>query len=168
MKNDRQKSFGTLRWSLLAVAGALLAAAGYLFALPAYQDYKVRSKVSEVFVSVDACRALVTQIVQSTTAPMLSPTLFSCDGGASSGAKISRHLASIAVRGTAAITVTLDYQSLPELTRTTSTLTLVPMADANTLLGSGDVRKPIVAWRCGSPQDGTTIPAKYLPSNCRG
>ncbi|MFZ4478342.1 MAG: pilin [Rhodoferax sp.] len=168
MKNDRQKGFGAVHWSLLAAAAALLAAVGYLFALPAYEDYKVRSKVSEVFVSVDACRALVTQVVQSTSAPMLSTALFSCDGGASSGAKISRHLSSIAVRATGAITVTLDYRSLPELTRTSSTLTLVPLADANTALGSGDVRRPIFAWRCGSPQDGTTIPARYLPSNCRG
>jgi type IV pilus assembly protein PilA len=168
MKSDQQKGFSTVQWMTLIAGMAVLAAVTYAVVLPAYEDYKVQSKVSEVFVSVDACRAVVAQVVQSTSAPVLSTELFSCDGGASSGAKISRHLVSIAVRGTGAITVTLDYRSLPELTRTTSTLTLVPLVDANTALGSGDVRRPIFAWRCGSPQDGTTIPGKYLPSSCRG
>jgi type IV pilus assembly protein PilA len=154
----------------MAVAGslALLGALAYVYALPAYRDYQVQSKVSEVFVSVDACRAQVNQIVKNTSAPVLTPALFACDGGASSGAPISRHLKSIAVRATGAITVTLDPQSVPELTRTTSTLTVVPLADASTALGSSDVRRTIFAWRCGSPQDGTTIPSKYLPSGCRG
>ena len=168
MKSERQNSFRPVSWRIVAAASVLVVLVILFFALPAYRDYRVRSKVSEVFVSVDACRAFVAQVVQNTTASMLSAALFSCDGGASSGAKISKYLASIAVRGTAAITVTLDYRSLPELTRTSSTLTLVPLAYPNRVLGSTDVRKPIFAWRCGSPQDGTTIPSQYLPSNCRG
>ncbi len=168
MKSDLQKGFGALQWRIVLGGIALLAVVIYFFALPAYREYQVRSKVSEVFVSLDACRAVVAQVVLSTSAPMLSPALFSCDGGASSGAKISRYLASIAVRGNAAISVTLDYRSVPELTRTTSTLTLVPLADPNRVLGESDVRKPIFSWRCGSPRDGTTIPGQYLPSNCRG
>ncbi len=168
MKNELQKGWGTVQRCMLFGGIALLAVIIYLFALPAYRDYQVRSKVSEVFVSIDACRAVVAQVVLSTSAPMLSSALFSCDGGASSGVKISRYLASIAVRGNAAISVTLDHRSVPELTRTTSTLTLVPLADPNRVLGESDVRKPIFSWRCGSPRDGTTIPGQYLPSNCRG
>jgi len=64
--------------------------------------------------------------------------------------------------------VTLDYRSLPELSPTTNALTLVPLVSPNKVLATGDVRKAIHAWRCGSPQDGTTIPAQYLPADCRG
>lgn len=153
---------------LVALGAVLLGIAAYVFVLPAYHDYQVQSKVSEVFVSADACRAEVSQIVQRTSAPVLSTSLFGCDGGVSLGAKISRHLKSIAVSSVGKITVTLDYRSLSELTPGSNILTLVPLSDATTVLGTGDVHKSIFAWRCGSPKDGTTIPAKYLPTNCRG
>lgn len=168
MKRYRQNGFSTVR-SMVVVGGvALLGTVVYVGVLPAYQNYQVQSKVVEVFVSADACRAEVSQIVQRTTAPVLSTAVLSCDGGASSGAKISRHLKSIAVSSAGAITVTLDYRSLSELTPITSTLTLVPLSDKTTVLKTGDVNKVIFAWRCGNPKDGTTIPSKYLPSNCRG
>ncbi len=168
MEKAWQAGFSTLNLILALLAIALLGALSYVFGLPAYREDQVRSKVAEVFVSTDFCRAEISQIVQRTSAPLLSTSLFGCNGGASAGVKISRHLKSIAIRATGAIVVTLDYQSLPELTQTTSTLTLVPLIDATTPLASGDVRKTIFAWRCGSLQDGSTIPGKYLPSNCRG
>lgn len=168
MKKNVPDASGPIRWPLVLASVVLVSAVAYFFVFPAYQDYQVQQKVAEVFVAADVCRAQVSQIVQRTSAPVLSSALFACDGGASAGAKISRHLKSIAVRPAGAITVTLDYRSLMELTPTTSTLTLIPLADANNVLGTGDVRKTIFAWRCGSPKDGTTIPSKYLPADCRG
>ncbi len=168
MKRDRLQGSNGMRWMAGLGAVGLLSVAAYLRVFPAYQDYRVQGKVAEVFVSVDACRAEVSQAMRVTTAPMLSTSLFVCDGGASSGVKISRYLKSIAVRSAGAITVTLDYRSLSELTQSTNTLTLVPLADASTALGSTDVHKAIVAWRCGDPKDGTTVPNRYLPADCRG
>jgi type IV pilus assembly protein PilA len=163
-----EKGLSKVQWMALAAGAVLLSAMAYIYGLPAYHDYQLQSKVSEVFVSADACRAEVSQIVQRTSAPVLSTSLFACDGGASSGAKISRHLKSIAVNSAGAITVTLDYRSLPGLTPFTSTLTLVPLSGPATVLGTGDVNKTIFAWRCGSPADGTTVAGKYLPSSCGG
>jgi len=168
MKTYLQDGSSTARWILALGSVALVVGVVLVLALPAYRDFQVQSKVSEVFVSADACRAEVSRIVQTTSAPVLSTSLFACDGGVSAGVKISRYLKSIAVRATGSITVTLDYRSLPDLTQTTSTLTLVPLLDATTVLRTSDVRKTIFAWRCGRPDDGTTIPSKYLPSNCRG
>ena len=168
MKKFSQTGFGTLQWLLMVGVIGLLSVVAYVYLLPAYRDNQVQKKLTEVFVSVDACKADVAQVVQKTSAPVLSTALFSCDGGASSGVKISRHLKSIAVGPTGGITVTLDYHSLLELTPITSTLTLVPLVDASTALRAADVHKTISAWRCGNPKDGTTIPSKYLPSNCRG
>ena len=153
---------------LVALGVVLLGMAAYVFVLPAYRDYQVQRKVSEVFVSADACRAEVSQIVQNTSAPVLSTSLFGCDGGVASGVKISSHLKSIAVNSAGKITVTLDYRSLPELTPGSNILTVVPLSDATTVLSTGDAHKPVFAWRCGSPKDGTTLPSKYLPSHCRG
>lgn len=170
MKKDEKIGVGMRPLPLLLVLGgvAILSAVGYFLVLPGYRDLQAQNKLAEVFVSLDACRAQINQLVQSTTAPALTPGLLACDGGASVGVKISPHLKSIAVSPVGAITVTLDYRSLPELTPTTSTLTLVPLSAANTVLRASDVHMPIFAWRCGSPQDGTTIPSQYLPSSCRG
>lgn len=168
MKRCGQRGWSTVRFVVSAGACVLLGTGAYFFGVPAYHDYQVQNKVSEVFVSSDACRAEISQIVQRTSAPRLSTSLFACDGGASSGVKISRHLKSIAVGPAGAITLTLDYRSLSDLTPYTNTLTTVPLAGPNSVLTAEDVNKTIAAWRCGSPSDGTTIPSKYLPSNCRG
>ena len=153
---------------MVAAAVAIAGAVAYFFVSPQYPDQQVQKKLAEVFVSVSSCRAQVSQIVQATTARQLSPSLFACDGGMSAGVQISPHLKSIAVSAAGAITVTLDFHSLPELTPATNVLTLVPLADASTILRASDVGKPIFAWRCGSPQDGTTLADKYLPADCRG
>jgi type IV pilus assembly protein PilA len=160
--------FGSVKLVSLLGGVVLLGAAAYSYLLPVYRDSQVQAKVAEVFVSTDVCRTEIAKIVQKTTAPALSTALFGCDGGASAGIKISSHLKSIAVGNAGKITVTLDFRSLTELSPVTSTLTMVPLVEASTDLGVGDVHKNIVAWRCGNPQDGTTILSKYLPSNCRG
>jgi len=162
-----QKGGSKLPW-MIGVSIAVLGVVAYVAFQPTYHNYQVQSKLADIFPSIDACRADVAQIVQKTTAEKLSTSLFGCDGGASSGVKISRHLKSIAVSNAGMITVTLDYRSLPELTPTSSVLTVVPLLDATTELKTTDVRKAIAQWRCGSAQDGTTIPSQYLPSNCRG
>ena len=168
MKRCGERGLSTVGVVALIGVCVLLGAIAYFYGVPAYHDYQVRNMVSEVFVSSDACRAEVSQIVQRTSAPKLSTSLFACDGGASSGVKISRHLKSIAIGPAGAITLTLDYRLLSGLTPYTNTLTLIPLAGPNSVLRTEDVNKTIVAWRCGSPGDGTSIPSKYLPSYCRG
>lgn len=167
MERGRWQVVTAVRFGLGLAGLALVIAAIGRWAVPWYGNLKVQNKLAEVFVAVDACQREVDKLVRSTSAPMLSTSLFVCDGGASSGATISRYLKSIAVRATGAITVAVNHHSLPELTLATSTLTIVPMLDEKTTLRSSDVGKTILAWRCGSPEDGTTIPRKYLPSNCR-
>ena len=168
MSKFPQNGFGTV--SMLAVAAglAVLGAGAYWLGMPKYQEYQLQKKVAEVFVSAYSCRAEVNQVVQKASTPQLSRSLFACDGGISAGAKISPYLKSIAVGDAGSITLTLNYLSLLELTPSTNVLTLVPMVDAGTRLGVDDVRKPIAAWRCGSPTDGTTVPSYLLPSDCRG
>ena len=153
--------------SVLVIA-LLVGVAVYYLGLPQYRNYQVQNKVAEVLVSANACSAEISQVVQKTSAPQLTTSLFFCDGGASSGVKISPHLKSIAVGMTGNLTATLDFRLLPELTPSTNILTLMPMADATHVLGVGDGGKKVFAWRCGHPADGTTIPSQYLPSECRG
>ena len=51
---------------VVAIIGILAAVA-----LPAYQDYTKRAKMSEVILAASACRTSITEIVQSNTAASL-------------------------------------------------------------------------------------------------
>ena len=168
MKQFLKKRFSNVAVMALATGVAIIGSTAYFLSLPAHQDDQVQSKVAEVFVSVSSCRAEINQMLKKKSAQTPSKVPFTCDGGASAGVKISPHLKSIAVSPAGAITAMLDFRSLPELTPATNMLSLVPLADATHVLAAGDAHQAIHAWRCGSPQDGTTIPAKYLPANCRG
>ncbi|AGX87576.1 pilin [Candidatus Symbiobacter mobilis] len=160
---------GPRAWALGAASVLVVALLVTVFLLrPAYQDQQSQSLLADVFPSVAACRADVARVVQTTTAPVLSPSLFSCDGGISTGVRISKHLKSIAVNQAGVITVTLHHRTLPELSPTTNTLTVVPLTAKGHPLQPGDVRQKIASWRCGSRADGTTIPAKLLPADCKG
>jgi type IV pilus assembly protein PilA len=143
---------------VVAIIGILAAVA-----LPAYQDYTVKAKISEVVLAASGCRTSVTEVVQSTTGTAL-PSTWGCENAA--GAAASKYVASVVVSNAGKITVTA--QGISQLGANT-VLTLVPLKDAaGTALVNGDVGTTIYQWRCGLAADGTTIETKYLPGSCRG
>jgi len=149
---------------VVAIIGILAAVA-----LPAYQDYTVRAKMSEGILAASGCRTTVTETVQSTTASALSAGLFPCDGGATSSAvNVSKYVKSISADGAGKITVIMDEGAITQLTASTNTITLTPLINGSTL-ATTDVGKQITSWRCGdATTDGTTVPSKFLPGSCRG
>lgn len=168
MFRNRQTGIGVLSALVAVMVVVALSWIVYLYVMPHYRAKEMQKLVAEVLSSANHCKGQVSQVVQMATVPRLTPSLFACDGGLAAGIKISPHLKSIAVSATGVITATLDFRSLPELTPATNVLTLVPLAEANTALRVSDTGKPIYAWRCGSPLDGTTIAEQYLPLGCRG
>lgn len=145
--------------TVIAIIGILAAVA-----LPAYQDYKTKAKVSEVILAVYSCRSAVVDIVQPSSKIDVSDALKN-----SCNFKRTRYVKSGVVDQNGIVTVKADEGNLTALTATTNTLTLIPMRTATTaLIGITDGGKLIVGWRCGSVADGTTIPAKYLPGSCKG
>ena len=130
---------------VVAIIGILAAVA-----LPAYQDYTVRAKVSEVIMAASPCRTSITETVQSKGGVSLPA---GGDWGCESASATSEYVASIATDGDGVITVTA--QNIPQL-GSDNKLTLVPTISGGT----------VTKWQCGGA--GTSILDKYLPGSCRG
>jgi len=143
---------------VVAIIGILAAVA-----LPAYQDYTVRAKMSEVVLAASACRTTVTEVIQSTTGTAL-PSGTDQWGCESSGIS-TKYVQSIAVADDGKITV--KAQNINTAVNGQD-VTLRPLKDPTNVVTNSDIGIQVYAWRCGASSDGTTVPAKYLPGSCRG
>jgi type IV pilus assembly protein PilA len=143
---------------VVAIIGILAAVA-----IPAYQDYTVRSKASELIIAASSCRTAVTEAVQTAVAADISAVLPNvCSFQA------TKYVASGAVSADGVITVVGDHAELGGATDAThNTIQLVPIQTGSTALeGTTDGGKTIAGWQCG-PATTNGIQAKYLPGSCQ-
>ena len=141
MKQSIQKGFTLIELMIVVAIIGILAAV----ALPAYQDYTVRAKVSEVVLAASSAKTAVAESAQVNSAMPASLTVDS---------QSSNWVASVAYTQTST--------SVGVITVTTSTrdskINGVTVTVTGTLQGNGQV-----AWECRPG----TIDAKYLPASCK-
>ena len=127
-------------------------------ALPSYQNYSLRAKVSEAILALSACRTTVTELYQGAgTAP--GANNWGCESASS-----SKYVGSLSTSDNGMVSVTL--QNLGPVNG--KIITMTPLANSSTPADvTIDLGKGLFGWRCGSAADGTTLDPRYLPGSCR-
>jgi type IV pilus assembly protein PilA len=145
---------------VVAIIGILAAVA-----LPAYQDYTKRAKVSELVLAASGCRTSITEVYQSASSLPVAGA-WGCESSTAS----SKYVAKVETDATGAIKVTAASSGIGAGVDG-NTLSLIPRDSSGATPTAG---AQIYAWVCGnqSALSGsaftTTILPKFLPGSCRG
>ncbi len=161
MKKRLQKGFTLIELMIVVAIIGILAA----IALPAYQDYTIKARVSEAILTVSQCRTSVAEVYQTNSpSTVMVPNGWGCNEGVLNP---TQYVNQVNTTIDGAILVTLGG-SANLGTAANQILTLVPVNNGGTALTFvAGTSQQVFNFRCGAAADGTTVPQKYLPGSCK-
>jgi type IV pilus assembly protein PilA len=142
----KQNGFTLIELMIVVAIIGILAAV----ALPAYRDYAVRAKVSELVLAASSAKTSIAEYV-NTNGVMPDTNSVAIES------QTSKYVASVGYTGTS------GSQGFIEVTATAAE----PAISGAMLRLQGLAQGGQVVWTCNTTGTGTPIQPKYLPSSCK-
>jgi type IV pilus assembly protein PilA len=153
MKRRAQRGFTLIELMIVVAIIGILAA----IALPAYNDYVIKAKVSEGLLALSQCRTSVSEVYQTANA---GDTVGADNWGCGESTTSTQYVSNVATDLNGLITVTLrNIDSAVD----TLTVTLIPESTVGTPAVIADFPAQLSGFEC----DAGTIPSKYVPGSCK-
>ncbi|MEH6483623.1 MULTISPECIES: pilin [Pseudomonas] len=152
----KQNGFTLIELMIVVAIIGILAAV----ALPAYQDYTTRAKITEVNLQVSACKNAVAEFLQANGSFPADADAAGCNSSVS-----TKYMASgLAVSSTTGAITSGAIQNTGS-DADGKKIILQPTSDAARKTALATAATPIQGWSCGT--DATTTVLKYFPASCR-
>jgi type IV pilus assembly protein PilA len=143
---------------VVAIIGILAAVA-----LPAYREYTIKAKVSEVILAASQCRTTIAEVYQTAPAgTSIAPNGWGCETTGTT----TKYVASVVTDSNGQITVTASGATdLGDAANGTITLTPFQTGNVPAPQGGaiGSATAQITEFRCRAG----TMPTKFLPGSCK-